>query len=639
MYGYRNISYRCRAVKMFFVVQHFMSYVERNVGFCEAAMASSISASSSMRLVDGHELPSQNQLYAILMLACGAWRVTRPHRRCRALVDDIESRPEEVAKRNAARLTSPDAATAEQHKLRAAAESRTAEPKAMISRGEHMTVAAADSDQEDAAPPAAAATATIPSPSKQNAPATPLADLREVELGSDYYGNANLCVLLDLLAHLPLVESVDWSGQTIFAVDAYKMGVSGNEVIRRLCAWASRQRSLRKINLGSKNPVGTRVVHYMIQAANANPNLVEITFDESGVEAVLLKQLHRALEANRQGKNQNAPPQHYRLTDDLKDSDTVDRKTSTDRRELHALLREFEASFVSPLHDDGDETSQGRKAPESSSAPDVLGAVASAAARAEAQDVFNTDVTASTAALGASPVEQFLTSLVSKALKRSTAEVVNNARGLRGDGGSLYVVDSGALTAHIGGHDLTLSRGDYFGELLEAEMYVAGQLAVEQRGHVYQIPRSVSERLMRCWEARVARYLPILKQVAVLQPLPSWVLIRACHDALVVRHVKNTIVVSKGSAFQGLFIVTQGTYLVRGRAKSGRSQVIFSPGDVFGQEAAVSRLTVNTVEIKACSDDGVNERFVLSATLMRRFVVPHLRTVLSVHAKAYCDEI
>jgi hypothetical protein len=51
-----------------------------------------------------HDLASQNQLYAVLMLSCSAWRVKKPHKRLLALVDDIESHPAEVAKREAGNI-------------------------------------------------------------------------------------------------------------------------------------------------------------------------------------------------------------------------------------------------------------------------------------------------------------------------------------------------------------------------------------------------------------------------------------------------------------------------------------------------------------------------------------------------------
>jgi hypothetical protein len=479
----------------------------------------------------------------------------------------------------------------------------------------------------------------------------PLAHRTSIELGDVYFGNANLCVLLDLMAHLPLIEVVDWSGQRLFAVDGYKQGPPGNEIVERLMRWAARQRNLTTIRLGAANPIGTRCVHWMVDAVERNPGLVTIDFDESAIDAFLLKKLHRALERNRTSSKGGAentkrtaarpatsPPPFYRLTEQLREMDTVDRKTAADRRELHTLLREFQDSFIEPLeHEAGAKTVASTAANGGSARasgiidglllPPPLPTSGNAGAAASAGDV------------GGNALERFLSGIVAKSLRRSSAECVKASRGLRGDGGSVFIVDCGTLVAHIGGHDMMLGRGDYFGEVLESEMYVAGQVDIEARGHVFQVPHEAMQPLMRMWEAKVRDFLPILKQVAPLQPLPSWALIRACHDASVVTHAKGTTVLSKGAGPAGLFVVLRGSYMVRGRAKLGRAQVVFGPGDIFGEEAAVSRLGVYSVDIKASNDDAESAVLLLNARHVKRHFVPHLRSVLAVHAKGYSDVV
>jgi hypothetical protein len=562
-----------------------------------------------MSEAETHDLASQNQLYAVLMLSCSAWRVKKPHKRLLSLVDDIESHPAEVAKREAGNIVDIGP-------TKAAAESRTAAVRDYV-------------EQADGA-------AMLASPSTViGTTVAPLSTLTFIDMGQDYYGNANLCVLLDLMAHLPLVERVDWSEQKIFGVDAYKLGVSGNEVVRRLFLWAARQRNLKSVHLGPKNPVGTRLVHYMIDAVKANPSLVDVTFDESGIEAFLLQQFHRALDANREGRSKaHALPPYYRLTQELREHDVMDRKTSADRRELYALLRESHASFLDVLEPIGEGEGQ-------SSDPD-----GERRRMASSMDAISAPGASDAMALGFSAGERVLTSLVAQSHRRSSAECVGASRGLRGDGGSLYLVDAGSLVAHVGGHDLVLARGDYFGEVLESEMYVAGQLGVAQRGSAFQIPHAVADPIMRAWEQRVLAFLPILKQVAVLQPLPSWCLIRACHDAKLVNFAKGAVVINKGQGFAGLSIVTKGVFMVRGRAKLGKGQVTFTRGDVFGEEAAVSRLGVSSVEIKTSTEDPAaaaeedsNQVLLLSARHVKAHIVPHIRGVLAVHAKSYSDNV
>eukprot|EP00672_Neobodo_designis_P008481 CAMPEP_0174856252 /NCGR_PEP_ID=MMETSP1114-20130205/35420_1 /TAXON_ID=312471 /ORGANISM="Neobodo designis, Strain CCAP 1951/1" /LENGTH=638 /DNA_ID=CAMNT_0016091039 /DNA_START=54 /DNA_END=1970 /DNA_ORIENTATION=+ len=624
-----------------------------------------------------HELPSQNQLYAVLMLSCGAWRVRRPHRAFTALVDDINQRPEVIARtRSVAGASTTNDRDDTSFLAHTAAQPRAPEATKVIQRAAEAGVRLdADGEGCEEEQEAAAATALVAANRDEarqttaaeraeflersaadcaersalvaaklqgagaHAADVPLAQRTSIDLGDAYYGNANLCVLLDLMAHLPLIDTVDWSRQRLFAVDGYKQGPPGNEVLERLFRWAGRQRNLTTVRLGgAENPVGTRCVHWMIEACERNPGLVKIEFDESGVDAFLLKKLHRALDANRNDaarrQDEALRPPFYRLTEQLREMDSVDRKTAADRRELHTLIREFQESFMDPLDDESGGGANGSGNGGSATASRIIDGLLDPPAAPGA-------AASAASAVGGSPLEQFLSGLVASSLRRSSAECVKASRGLRGDGGSVFIVDSGTIVAHIGGHDVPLVRGDYFGEVLESEMYVAGQVAIDVRGSVFQVPHEAMAPLMRVWEAKVRAHLPTLKHVAALQPLPSWALIRACHDARVVSHPKGTVVLSKGSGPAGLFVVLKGSYMVRGRAKLGRSQVVFGPGDIFGEEAAVSRLGVYTVDIKASNDAEEDECSVLliSARHVKRHFVPHLRSVLAVHAKGYSDAV
>ena len=411
---------------------------------------------------------------------------------------------------------------------------------------------------------------------------TPLSHLPAVPMGGKevYWGNVNLKILLELMTHLPHIEEVDWSSLSLYDSDAYKLAFSGNELVGFLCDWAASHANVRRINLRNQ-PVGTEAGRMLRDLLAANGNIVALDLDEAGVDAAVLKALKANLERNQAGKNPRRPPT-WHPSAELATLEAVDRKSSCARRELHVLLWDRAAAFPT-LEEESEKTK-----------------------------------------------------FVFQALKLTTAECEARVRGLRGDGNHLWVVESGELTVTVGSQKVTLGPGDYFGEPEDAVLFVAGQLSVTQRGSVFAVPLAASESLTRHWSAKVAAYHPVLAKVAAFQGLPTWCLLRLCHEARPVAFAQNELAVVKSKPFQGLFVVTKGSFLVRGRAKKGQASVKFEPGDVFGEEAFLSRFHVSSVDIKAV-DEGGNECLLVSAFAAAAHVLPLLRAAMTHQAREYSE--
>ena len=62
-----------------------------------------------------------------------------------------------------------------------------------------------------------------------------------------HWGNIQLVVLLDVLAHCPCVEEIDWSTCRLYDADAYKLSISGNDLVALLSAFAIRHPRLQRI--------------------------------------------------------------------------------------------------------------------------------------------------------------------------------------------------------------------------------------------------------------------------------------------------------------------------------------------------------------------------------------------------------
>jgi hypothetical protein len=502
---------------------------------------------------DAPPLPSQNQLYAVYMNACMHHRVRKPNAAILALLADPD-----------AELAAPSPSSTAAASLRVAdADGGDASP------AKHDVAAAPTAAGPAAADAAPAADAFVPLAQRTALP---------LRAATVHYGNKALRVLLDLMAHLPLLECVDWTGCRIFDQDCMKRGVPGNELLAGLCAWGGRQRALRSVDLGG-NVVGTVGAHALTAMLRANGGVVALALDESAIDAVVLRNLRRALDDNRSGANTARPPV-YAMSAELRALDEVDRKTSTDHRMLHHLMWEH-------------------------------------------TDVF--------AALGEAATNAF----VFRAASCPTAEVTNACRGLRGDGSNFFVVDSGEVVATIGGQQVALGRGDYFGEQLDSVMYVAGQLSVGQRGVVFRVPYAVARPLFTAWETAVTLHLPVLKNCPVLQGLPMWVLIRLCHGAAKTVVPAGELAVTKGDVFRGLLVVVSGAFMVRDRA--GRGIPDFTAGDVIGHEAAVARAGKSPVDIKAVVPGEADAvLLVVGAKAATQFALPLLRTTLATVTKAYC---
>lgn len=387
------------------------------------------------------------------------------------------------------------------------------------------------------------------------------------------FGTVGVLILLELLAECPLLEELDLSVfGDLFAVDPYKQCPSGNEVLRAVCNWAQRQPNLRVLNI-QKQQIGTLPATWLLETVKKNPSVKSVLWEEEGVDIVVNKQLHVAVSANVQGKNKSLPPPFpTSLSSSIQQLAEVDRKSGRQRQSLHLLLWEREAAFGS-----------------------------------------------------LSMEEREL--IVMKAKFLTLSECTAMCRGLRGDEVHLFLIESGEALVQLGTQSVTLRRGDYFGEPLEAVMFSAGTVTATQRGTAFAIPFSVCEKLFHAWERNVELFLDLLRKTVIFQPLPMWVLIRACHEATEVVHTAGSEVIARGDSFNGLHIVSSGIFSCE--------RTRFGKGDFFGEEPLISRHKVATAAISALKTEGQATTVRIASFVASNHIISPLKEVFRVNTREY----
>ncbi|CAM36525.1 conserved hypothetical protein [Leishmania braziliensis MHOM/BR/75/M2904] len=475
-------------------------------------------------------LPSQNHLYSYYVARCGYHGVRRPHQAVLSLL----------------------------------AEDTTSHAERLAGEAAERGVAVADLVQiEDKAEGTARA--------RDRAAVIPLASqrmFRLVEPGGKaalsllYVGARGFLPILDLIAELPLVETVDlsnvasWYDNDTFA-GSTQGSVSGNHVVAHLCAILPRLRALRSLDLGSQQ-LGSIAVAQLLEAIRSLPTLAYVHLDTTNVDAYLVRAFQQTLE-----ERQLCPPPHiptakemakaYEIPPYIKALPPLDRKTLREQQVLRSLLRE-DANFTN------------------------------AATEEEMDDIVLT------------------------ARVMSTTEAVFRCgdQGIRGDGEHLFILKSGMLRVYVDLEGFVLSRGDYFGDSYPSVLLPCARLVEEERGVMYAIPLCSCTVLLAHWATRLTTAWPRLHQIPLTQPVGAWSLMRACTCSEVVTWEPTDTIVEAGDGGEAIYVVCDGSFSAldvrkgdAARFNAWNARSMFSSSDVFGIEALVSRKCQSSVCIKA----------------------------------------
>lgn len=512
-------------------------------------------------------LPSQNQLYGHYVARCGHHAVRKPHR---AVLD----------------LLAEDTASQSERLAAEAAE-----------RG----VDAADLAQmEDSCEGAATAS--------DRAAVVPLARRRvfrltdcgaKAALSPIYVGARGLLPVLDLIAELPLLETLDlsniasWYDNDTFAGTAQGSSVSGNEVVEYLCGVLPRLRFLRTLDLGAQ-PLGSIAVAHLLAAVEPMTSIVDVRLDTSCVDPFLVRSLEQALGAHRELAPPVVPPlrvfsKNYTLPAYIQSLPPLDRKTLREQQVLRALLCD-DANFTDAL------------------------------------------------------TEAEMSTVVLTARVMSTTEALFRCgdRGIRGDEQHLFLLKSGTVRVFADLEGFTLARGDYFGDSYSAVLLPCTRLVEEERGVVYAIPLSACAALLARWEVRLNVATPWISRTPLLQPVGAWTRMRVGTCSELATYTVAETLVEAGDAAEKLFLVCEGTFAAlesrgkdSGRYSARGARAVFGPLDVFGVEALVARKRQSSVCIKAGRDREMSYRALEVRGCAVRALQRQLRPVFAALSRSY----
>ncbi|CAG9574098.1 conserved hypothetical protein [Leishmania major strain Friedlin] len=511
-------------------------------------------------------LPSQSQLHGYYVARCGYHEVLRPHRAALTLLaEDTASHAE--------RLTSEAA---------------------------ERCVAVADLEQiEDRAEGAARA--------RERAAVTPLAAQRAFRLAEPggkaalsplYIGARGLLPILDLIAELPLLETVDlsnvasWYDNDTFAGSS-QGSVSGNDVVAHLCTILPRLRFLHTLDLGGQ-PLGSIAVAHLLETIRQLPTVVRVNFDTTNVDPYLIRAFQQTLEEHQLRPRPHMPTtkavaKAYEIPLYITALPRLDRKTLREQQVLRALLSE-DPSFTS-------------------------------------------------AVTGAEMSDMVLTARV-----MSTAEAVFRCgdKGIRGDGQHLFILKSGTLRVYSDLEGFVLSRGDYFGDSYPSVLLPCSRLEEEERGIVYAIPLCSSTTVLAHWAARLVAAWPWLHQIPIMHAVGAWTCMRACTCSEFVVSEPTDTIVEAGDGGEAIYVVCDGSFSAldsRGgdaaRYNARRVRSVFTRLDVFGIEALVARKRQSSVRIKAGKEKDVLYRTSVVRGCGVRVLHRQLRPVFISLARGY----
>ncbi|KAH8611027.1 Cyclic nucleotide binding domain [Trypanosoma vivax] len=369
----------------------------------------------------------------------------------------------------------------------------------------------------------------------------------EPAAGSVHIGARGVLAILDVVRELPFLEVLDLSNLTsIFLADRYQSnGVQGNHAIEALCQMAVKHPSLRAIDLRGQ-PLGTRGAHYLLDMLRGNKGIQEVLYDTGAVAPHLVKAIRKQQEINAA-----TPRSPSKLTMEpspvMKMLRTVDRKTL---REQQLLRRLIESEIA-------------------------LG------------DILSYDD---------------VSMAVLHARVMSTTETLTRSRGLCGDGVHLFLLKSGVLRSAVVARGFELRRGDFFGESYDGILFSQNLLEEVERGVVYAIPLEYCGPLLKVWSKRVEAVYSKLKYNTILQAVDTWTKLRICTCTSAVTFDEGDVVIRRGDAFKGLFLVTSGVFSVVVSRKGVASiKHEFTAGDIFGEEALLVRRECSSVNIVAGS--------------------------------------
>ncbi|KAK7198359.1 hypothetical protein NESM_000795000 [Novymonas esmeraldas] len=511
-------------------------------------------------------LPSQSELYGYYVARCGHHGVRKPHQAVLALLaEDTVSHAERLAGE--------------------AAERRVA--VADLVRIE---------DNGDVAARARDRAAVLPLASQR---VFRLADAGgRAALSPLYVGARGMLPILDLLAELPLVESVDvsniasWYDSDTFA-GAVHGSVSGNDVMDHLCSVLPRLRALRSLDLGNQ-PVGSIAVAKLLAATEPLPHIIHVHLDTTHVDPYLVRAFQQMLEEHQRlprppTSSSSAVARAYVVPPHLAALPPLDRKTLREQQVLRALL----------CHDSN----------------------------------FTAAVTAAE-----------MDAMVLTGRVMSTTEVVFRCgdRGVRGDGEHLFIVKSGRLRVYADLEGFTLGRRDYFGDHHPAVLLPCSRLVEEERGVVYAIPLHACGAIVACWGARLEASWPWLHRAPLMQAVGAWTCMRACTCSEVIVAAATETIVEAGDSAEELYVVCDGDFsaldvrdgdAARFNARSVR--FVFTRYDVFGVEALVARKHHSSVRIKAGKERDMLYRVVRVRGCGVRVLHRQLRPLFISLARAY----
>ncbi|KAG5504705.1 hypothetical protein GH5_05329 [Leishmania sp. Ghana 2012 LV757] len=511
-------------------------------------------------------LPRQNQLYSYYVTRCGYHGVRKPHRAVLMLLaEDTASHAERLAGEAAER-----------------------------------GVTVADLEQiEDAAQGAVDA--------RDRAAVIPLACKRTFRLPESggkaalspiYVGARGLLPILDLIAELPLVETVDlsnvasWYDNDTFAGSAHG-SISGNEIVGQLCAILPRLRSLRSLDLGSQQ-LGSIAAAHLLEAIRPLPRVVHVHLDTTHIDPYLVRVFQQTLEEHQQLAQPHLPTAEavartYEIPPHIKALPQLDRKTLLEQQILRALLCE-DTNFASAV------------------------------------------------------TEEEMGDMVLTARLMSTTEVVFRCgdKGIRGDGQHLFILKSGRLRVYADLKGFVISRGDYFGDSYSFLLLPCARLVEEERGIVFAVPLSSCTAVLTCWATRLSAAWPWLHQTPLTQPVGVWSRMRVGTCSEFAASEPTDTMIEAGDGGESIYLVCDGSFsamdvreaeAARFNARNVRS--VFSRFDVFGIEALVARKRQSSVRITAGKERDTPYRTLVVQGCGVRVLHRQLRPIFIALARTY----
>jgi hypothetical protein len=403
-----------------------------------------------------------------------------------------------------------------------------------------------------------------------------------------------IALLTSIVKECPLLQRLDLSAlPNLFHADPYKQSPTGNQVIEVICNVAAAHPSLNTLHFGAHR-LGTAAGQMLLEAVQRNPQLVTVTYSPDTMHPTVHTQLQQALSNNRKGANASGvvPPMPLGLSDAVKQVAFVDRKTSDQRQLLSNLLADLLTSIPSRgvASNDGDELPVALR--RSADLPPTLPPAT-------------------------------LARIVDESAPITLHEMIPQINSLRGDGSNLFLVARGELTVVFGGPNrpLLLRKGDFFGEPLHSPLYAAGSMEVSERGLAFRIPLSLVEPLTTHWSQRVEDFMPLVRQVPLLQPLHAWSLTRICMCSATHRCTESSPpLFTCQEEFGGVYVVVGGTVRLAipadrpitpngdsdGLPQEGALVAVggwsATPLDLFGFEAAFSTHRLSPVSATPCAE-------------------------------------